>query len=162
MTGGRRRGGLTILFTLLSALTLAIIPLPEWAESSRPDWVMLVVIYWTMALPHRFGVGTAWLMGLPLDVLKGSLLGQHGLGLAIVTFLILRLHQRVRVFPPWQQALSLLPLLALNQLIMLWINGILGNAGQGWSYWMPSLVGMLLWPLLFHTLRRLRRQFRVN
>lgn len=162
MTTNKRHGGWIILLTLLSALVLTIIPIPSWAEGSRPEWVLLILIYWSMALPHRVGVGIAWFMGLTLDVLKGSLLGLHGFGLAIIIYLILKLHRRVRVFPLWQQALSLLPLLALNQLVMLWINGVLGNPGSDWYYWLPSLIGMLLWPLLFVALRGLRRHFRVS
>ena len=162
MNPPRHRGYWVILLTLVAALGLAIFPLPSWARPYRPDWVLLVLLYWCMALPTRVGVGTAWTLGLLLDVLKGTLLGQHGLGLAVVAFLMLKLHQRIRVYPLWQQALSIGMLLTLNQLFMLWVNGILGRPGIDWSYWIPSLIGMILWPWIFILLRDLRRRFRVH
>jgi rod shape-determining protein MreD len=158
----RHRGYWVILLTLIAALGLTIIPLPSWAQPHRPDWVLLVLLYWCMALPTRVGVGTAWSLGLLLDVLTGTLLGQHGLGLAVVAFVVLKLHQRIRVYPIWQQALSVCMLLALNQLFMLWVNGVLGRPAIDWVYWSPSLIGMLLWPWMFILLRDLRRRFRVN
>jgi rod shape-determining protein MreD len=127
----------------------------------RPDWVLLVLIYWAMALPHRVGVGIGWIMGLINDVLTGMLLGQHALAYCLVIFLTLKLHQRLRLYPLWQQAQSILILLTLGQLILLWINGMIGRPLHSWLYWAPSVLGALLWPVLFVFLRGLRRAFRV-
>jgi len=161
-TLAHRHGGGVILFTLLVAFVLAIVPLPEAARIYRPDWVLLVLLYWALALPHRVGVGVAWLAGLVQDVLTGTLLGQHALAYAVTVYLIIKLHQRIRLYPLWQQSLSLLVLLALAQLIVLWINGIVGRPIHSWLYWMPSLLGALIWPPLFLLLRNLRRAFRVS
>ncbi|MFA7386454.1 MAG: rod shape-determining protein MreD, partial [Thiohalobacteraceae bacterium] len=147
--------------SLAAALLLTSVPLPDDLRILRPDWVLLVLIYWSMALPHRAGVGTAWLLGLVVDVLTGTLLGQHALAYSLVIFLTLKLHQRLRLYPLWQQALSVLVLLSLGQLLLLWINGMIGRPIQSWLYWLPSLVGALLWPFLFIILRSLRRAFRV-
>ena len=75
----RSQGGLTIALSFFVALILTIIPLPDWMASFRPEWVALTLIYWSMALPQRVGVGIGWGLGLALDVLKGALLGQHAL-----------------------------------------------------------------------------------
>ena len=69
------------------------------------------MLYWAIALPHRVGVGSGFIVGIVLDVLTGTLLGQHALGLSIVTFIAIQLHQRIRVFPFWQQSLGMLVLL---------------------------------------------------
>jgi rod shape-determining protein MreD len=158
----RHQGGGTIALSVVVALTLSILPLPEWALPYRPDWVTLVLIYWCLALPARVGVGVAWVVGLLLDVLSGSLLGQHALGLAVVAFLALRFHQQIRVFPLIQQALVILLLLGVKQLLLLWVNGILGHPGPTWLYWAPSLTGMMLWPWIYVILRDLRRRFHVT
>lgn len=157
----RSHGGGIILLSVLAAFVLTNMPLPEALRPLRPDWVLLVLIYWCMALPHRIGVGVAWLAGLFTDVLTGMLLGQHALAYSLVIFLTLKLHQRLRLYPLWQQSLSILVLLALSQLLLLWINGMIGRPIHSWTYWMPSLLGALLWPLLFVFLRGLRRAFRV-
>lgn len=157
----RRHGGSIIILTLLAALMLTTVPLPDDLRILRPDWVLLVLIYWCMALPHRVGVGFSWLLGLLTDVLTGMLLGQHALAYSIVIYLTLKLHQRLRLYPLWQQALSILVLLTLSQLLLLWINGMIGRPIHSWLYWMPSLLGAFLWPFIFIFLRGLRRAFRV-
>lgn len=162
MTLIRHQGGWVIYLSILVALMLTILPLPQWAEHYRPEWAALVLIYWCMALPQRVGVGTGWLVGLLLDVLKGGLLGEHALGLAVVAYVTLNLHQRIRVFPLWQQAITVLVLLALYQLLVLWFDGIAsGHAGRDWTYWMPSVVSTILWPWVFVLLRDVRRRFKV-
>ncbi len=162
MTLVRHHGGWAITLSFIIALGLTILPLPEWARPLRPDWVALVLLYWSMALPQRVGVGIGWSVGLLVDVLTGTLLGQHALGLAVVAYLSLKLHQRIRVYPLWQQSLTVLFLLLLNQLLVMWVNGITGRPPRSWIYWAPSLVGMLLWPWLFVVLRDVRRRFRVT
>ena len=158
----RRHGYGAILFSLIVAWVLSVIPLPETMQTWRPDWPLLVLIYWSLALPHRVSIGTAWLAGIVQDVLVGTLIGQHALSYAIVVYLTVRLHQRLRLFPRWQQMLSLLLLLTLGQLILLWVNGIIGRPIHSWLYWMPSVLGALLWPVIYLLLRSLRRSFRVT
>lgn len=162
MRGPPHHSGWVIVMSFVVALMLNITPMPGWTVTLRPEWVVLVLIYWCMALPQRVGVGTAWFIGLIVDVLQGALLGQHALSLSIVAFLVLKLHQRVRVFPLWQQALMVLLLIALHQLLMLWLKGISGQGGQSWTYWLPSISSMLLWPATFVVLRHARRHFHVS
>ncbi len=156
------QGGGVIIATFVAALLLTIVPLPQALEIWRPDWVMLTLLYWALALPERIGVGIAWGVGLLKDTLVGTLLGQYALAYVLATYLIIKLHQRIRLHPLWQQALSILVLLALSQLLVLWVNGIIGRPAHSWLYWMPSLVGALLWPVVFTLLRAVRRNFLVR
>lgn len=158
----RHHGGWVIVASFVAAMLLSILPLPGAIDPFRPEWTAIVLIYWCLALPERVGVGSAWIVGLLMDVLKGGLLGEHALGLTLIAFLTMKLHQRIRVYPMWQQALSVLLLLALYQLVMLWINGITGRPARTWLYWAPSLTGTMLWPLAYAVLRDLRRRFRVE
>jgi rod shape-determining protein MreD len=158
----RHSGGGAIVASILVALLLTIIPLPDWAALLRPEFAALVLLYWCIALPERVGVATAWSTGLALDVLRGALIGQHALGLTILAFLAIKLHQRIRVYPLWQQAFSVLVLITLHQLLVLWVNGIIGKPPTSWTYWLPSLSSMLIWPPLFLILRAVRRNFRVT
>ena len=93
-----------ILLTFVAAFILAVLPLPQWLLWGRPEWLALVLIYWTIALPHRVGMVTGLLLGVALDVLEGAALGQNALSLSIVAFLSQVLYQRLRVFNLWQQA----------------------------------------------------------
>ncbi len=150
--------GPRILLSVLAALALAIVPLPDWAAAGRPDWVALLVIYWSLALPRKFGIGSAWLSGMALDTLQGALLGQHALGLTLVSFVVLKFHLRIRVFPIWQQAMTVFMLLTINQFLLFWVDGLTGAGEIRAARWMPVVTGTLLWPILAQALGRYRRQ----
>ncbi len=158
----KARGSEIIAFSFIAALALTVFPLPEWLSVARPEWVTLVLIYWCMALPNRVGVGIAWGVGLILDVLRVGLLGQNALILCIIAYITLKLYQRLRVFPLWQQALSVFALVSLSQMLILWVKGITGQSIDIWTYWLPSISSMIAWPLVFITMRALRRKFKVS
>ena len=158
----KAHGGEIIALSFIGALALTVFPLPDWLAIARPEWVALVLIYWCMALPNRVGVGIAWGLGLILDVLRVGLLGQNALTLCIIAYITLKLYQRLRVFPLWQQALSVLVLVSLSQMLNLWIKGITGQPIDLMTYWLPSLSSMIAWPLVFITMRALRRKFKVS
>jgi rod shape-determining protein MreD len=159
---GSTHGGLIVATTFVVALLLSMLPGPEWAERFRPDWVALVLIYWCMATPGRVGVGIGWLVGLVLDVLYGSVLGQHALAMAVVAYVAHRLHLQMRMFPRWQQAATVLILLMINQILVLWIKGVLGEAPTLWPSLTSSMVGMVIWPLVFIILRDVRRRVQLS
>ena len=155
-------GGWVIFSSFFIALILTLVPLPVWAQAFRPEWVTLVLIYWCMALPSRISIGWAWVAGLLLDVTLGNLLGLHALSLTVVAFLTIKLYQRIRVYPLGQQALAILILVAMSQLLNLWVKGIIGTPPNSWLYWLPSVTSALLWPWLFIIMRGARRHFRVS
>ena len=156
------RSRLVIAITFLVAIILSILPGPEWAEPFRPNWVALTLIYWCMATPQRIGVGTGWAVGLILDVLYGSLLGQQAGAMTLLAFLTHKLHLQLRMFPRWQQAVSIFLLVVANHLLILWIKSLVGQSAAHWSYWTPSIVSMLIWPWLFVILRDVRRRWHVS
>jgi rod shape-determining protein MreD len=161
--GNDARSRLIIIATFLAALVLTVLPWPVWTEQFRPDWVGLVLIYWCMALPNRVGVSTGWLVGIVLDVLYGSaILGENALAKSLMAFLTVHLHLQLRMYPRWQQAVVVLVLVAVNNLIVLWIKHLAGASPSTWSYLTPSVVSMLLWPWLFVILRDLRRRNNIN
>jgi rod shape-determining protein MreD len=107
-------------------------------------------------------LGLAFLIGLVLDTLSGSLMGLHALSLVVMVFLVQRFRSRLRFFPPWQQALSVLGLLVNDRIILIWITVLLGEPLPTWKYWLPPLVGMALWPWLFLLLDRIRSRMRLH
>ena len=155
-------GGIVILASFGVAVVLTMVPIPDEWKFYRPEWVARVWIYWCLALPHRIGVFTGWTVGLLLDVAYGNLLGQYALSFAIMAYMSYLLHVRIRLYPILQQSLIILLLVALSQMIVLWIKGITGQTPQSWAYWTPSITSMLVWPWLFFLLRALRRLYGVN
>lgn len=162
MGGHRFQGSWVVLVTLALALTLSIWQLPAAAVPFWPRWVVLVVIYWCLALPHRIGIGIAWVLGLLLDVLSGTLLGEHALALALVAFLVLKIHLQVRVFPLWQQTLTVAVLVVIYEFMLFWIDGSIGYPAQPLIRWLPVTTSLLLWPWVMSLLRYLRRRYQVR
>lgn len=162
MNAPAHHGGWVIVASVFVALVLTVLPLPDEIGELRPEWTVLVLIYWSLALPQRVGVGVSWLVGILQDVLQATLLGAHALAFALVAYLTMKLYQRIRVFPLWQQALTVLVLLLTVQVLLLWVRGLTGNPGADWDYWLPALVGTLAWPVVFVILRELRRRFQVQ
>lgn len=159
MTSSRESRSL-IFLTIMAAVLLSLLQMPEMLLPFIPYWVAMVVIYWSMETRGIIGLGHAFLIGLVLDVLSGSLMGLHALSLVIMVFLVQRFRSRLRFFPPWQQAFSILGLLVNDRIILIWITVLLGESLPTWKYWLPPLVGMAIWPWLFLGLDRLRARVR--
>ncbi|WP_354624397.1 rod shape-determining protein MreD [Psychromonas sp. MME2] len=56
-----------IYCTFFISLIGAIFPLPLFLNAFRPDWMMLVIFYWVLALPHRVSIFHAFILGVLLD-----------------------------------------------------------------------------------------------
>jgi rod shape-determining protein MreD len=151
-----------LILSIAMAVLLQLLPLPGFLDPLRPYWPGLVLIYWTLETVDTIHLGTAFLIGLLLDVLTGSLMGLHALSLVVLVYLVQRFRARLRFFPPWQQALSVLGLLINDRIILLWITTLMGEPAPTWRFWLPPLSGLLLWPWLFLLLDRLRIGRRIN
>ncbi len=161
MSQQKERGNWVIVMSFVVAMMLMALPMPDWAGIWRPAWVALVLVYWCMALPTRIGVMVAFTLGIFLDVLTGTLLGQNALALSVVAFVALQFYQRVRVLPLWQQGITVFGLAFIHQVLILWINGIQGMPVSFSAYWASPLISMVLWPWIFVVLRDLRRKYQV-
>ncbi len=150
-----------IFITLMVALVLAFLPMPEWAMWMRPAWVLLVLIYWAMTVPSRVSVGTAWLSGLVIDLLNGTLLGEHALACTVVIYFVSRMHLRLCMYPVPQQGIMVLFFVLTYQFIIYCIQGFVGQLPGSQLYWLSSITSMLLWPWLFVLMRDFRRRFKI-
>lgn len=150
-----------VFITIAFAIVLTLLPMPDWTLWWRPAWVLMVLIYWAMTMPYRVSVGIAWFSGLALDLLNGTLLGEHALALTIVIYFVSRMHIRLTMYPLIQQGLSVLFFVLLYQFILYCIQGFIGNLPGSHLYWMSSVTSMLLWPWLYVLLRDCRRWFKI-
>lgn len=146
------------LVSLVLMLALAVVPLPNAVAPFRPDWIAVILLYWSLAAPHRFSLMTAFWMGIALDTLSGSLLGQHALALLLVVYLAERFHLQLRVFPASQLAFVVLVLLGLYEFILFWIDGVAGRTVPLIERWAPPLAGTLAWLIMLAFFDSGRRQ----
>src|SRR5690554_152835 len=150
-----------ILATLLLGLVLALMPMSLGLAAWRPDWQLLVLLYWLMALPHRVNIGTAFLLGIVVDVLLGTTFGIHGASYAIVAYPVVRHYQRLRHFSLLQQAALMGLLVAIERGLAFAVEHYLNNAALLSNYYWPVLSSAIVWPWLFLVLRKIRRRFRM-
>ncbi len=151
-----------ITATLIVALMLTMLPLPEMAGPFRPDWVTMVVLYWAIALSPRFGLAVPFIAGLLLDVAQGALLGQNALGMVLAAAFVIHNHQRLRVYPLLQQAVVVAVLLTAKQGLVLWTSGLADRAPDNpWLYFGAPALALVFWPVVFVLLRDLRRRYQV-
>ena len=148
--------------TLFIALILSIMPLPLELKAFRPDWLALVLIYWTMALPHRVNVGVAWILGFALDILLGTILGVHALAMSLVIYISANNFQKLRNFSIWQQASIIFIFLILYHFVIFWTNRFLIDVSFSIEYLYPALTSSLFWLWLFSVLRGYRRRFKIR
>jgi rod shape-determining protein MreD len=129
-------------------LLLSVLPMPRVLEWIRPDFLLLVVIWFALMAPRAGGLLFAFAAGLMLDAFRGVVLGQHALAFVVVAYLVHRFHLRVRMFTLLQQSLFVLSLLWLYQFLLFWIDGVTGHPVTDWARWLPVLTGAALWPVL--------------
>lgn len=148
-----------LVLSILVAVALSISPLPDWAGPWRPAWALLAAIYWGIALPSSFGVASAWLTGLMLDVFDATLLGQNALGFAIAAYIAARYHLVIRNLSLIQQALTVGGMVMAFNALMYAIEAAAGYEVDLPSRAASAVTSMLVWPWVFLVLRAVRRRW---
>jgi rod shape-determining protein MreD len=150
-----RESPLLVYITVLIALMLTVLPLPQILSIIWPNLLVLVVLYWSTLTPRAGGMLVGFLAGLTLDVLNGSQLGQHAFALSLVTYLALRLHLLTRAKPIFEQALFVLIALFVYEGALWAIDGFSSHSTGTWTRWVHVLTGAAIWPLIVGLLGRL-------
>lgn len=156
----RTRNGWLLPVSVLLALLLGLLPLPQLLQPFRPYWIALVMAYWVIEEPDRIGLGFAFLAGLVADLAFGGLLGEQALRLVVLAFILQRFRAQLRFFPLSQQALAVGGLLLNDRVIAAALHFAFGQPQMAWAYWWAPLPGMLLWAPVFLLLDALRLERR--
>lgn len=153
---------LIVILTLLVAVVLQILPIPEQFANLRPDWLLACVFYWCIALPMRFNVLGAFICGLVLDLLLGSTLGIRALSFSLVGYIAAINYVRIRNLSLWQQAIVFALTCIANKAVIFWINYIVHGVQAPVGYFYSAIGSLIIWPWIYLLLRKLRRRFRME
>ena len=132
-----------IRLTLVLAFLLNLLPTSYWPFF--PEWVMLVVLFWSVRAPLIVGTGTAFVLGLLMDVVDGSLLGQHALAYVLVSYTGRVLSARILWMPLKQQVMHVVPIMFVGALIEVLVRWFAGDEFPGYLYLLQPLLSALLW-----------------
>jgi rod shape-determining protein MreD len=135
--------------SLLAALLLQLVELPEIVNAARPLWLPLMIAYWALTESRVHILLGAFVIGLLADVTFGTALGQHELGLVLVAYFVTRMRPIFVLFPLWQATVALIPVWLTFSFLMFWIDGVTNHRADLWLRWLPVLSTTLFWPLLF-------------
>lgn len=138
----------SVYATLFFALLCQLFPWTGQGIIFRPDFMLVVLLYWLLRAPHLCNIGTAWMVGLLVDLATGSLLGQHALAFTLTAYIALSFQRRLVLFSVLQVILFVLGLLLFARVTILILKLFAGNEAPGWHYFWPVMTSIILWQLL--------------
>lgn len=137
---------LFITGSLIIAFLLNLLPWGHWV--GIPDFVALVLVFWSIHQPRKVGIGIAFAVGLLMDVHDAALLGENALSYTLLSYFAIMIHRRALWFRVVTQAAHVLPLLLMMQSIQLVVRMLVSGRFPGWLFFMESVTAAALWPLV--------------
>jgi rod shape-determining protein MreD len=132
--------------TLLLALVANMVPFGRVAW--MPDFLALVLVFWSVHQPLRVGIIAAFIFGLVMDVHQTALLGQHALAYTILSYFAITIHRRLLWFTVPSQAVQVLPLFVAAHAIELGIRMLGGGVFPGPVVLLAPVLEATLWPVV--------------
>ena len=139
-------------------LTLMMLPLGYIA----PEWILLINIYWAIALPSNTKMLLAFVSGFFVDIVLGQPLGISSLSYVIFIYIILSLYNSLRYMTVPQQMIVLFLLLIVKQHFYIWTFYVFGLNIDYLTLIISTLTTAVLWPFIYFSLRFARRKWVVN
>ncbi|PCK09512.1 MAG: rod shape-determining protein MreD [Alteromonadaceae bacterium] len=153
---------LFIAFTLIFGLLLAIFPISTEYAYLRPEFVCVILVYWCINIPQHPGIFYAWCVGLLQDIVEGGVWGGHAMALAVIAYICMVSHQRMKSYSLWRQTFWLFVLVGMHQAVINWMQGLLGYRTAPMLTLASSATSALMWPVMYVVLGRIRKMYHVH
>ena len=134
-----------MVFSLLAGFMISAMPWGGKWLLSRPDLMLIVLIFWTVHEPRSIGQGIAFMLGLMMDVSDSMLLGQHAFAYVVATFGAQVLRVRILSFRTAEQTLHVLALTLAASVVTLLLNLLLGADFPSAAYFISPVLTALCW-----------------
>ena len=151
---------LIILITIILGLFISLITLPLGYYA--PEWMLLIIIYWAIAVPSNNKLFIAFLIGIIADIVYGQILGISSLFYVLLVYFILRLYNSLRYMTIAQQAVVIFIFIFLKQHLLVWAYYIIDRNIDYQALLVGSIVTASIWPLIYYALRFIRRKFNIG
>jgi len=152
---------LLVLSSFVLGLYLYLIPFPAPITFFKPQWCVLILIYWGIAIPHKMGIFIPVLLGFFLDIVEGVVLGSHSFALLFVYLICTLGYQRLRVFSTLQQCILIFAIVGFYLLIFYWLNSLSMQSVVDFRLIFSAISSAIIWPIIFFSLRIFRRRFKI-
>lgn len=139
-------------------ITLLLLPLGYMA----PEWLLLINIYWAIALPTNNKLLIAFISGYFVDILYGQILGITSLTFVIFIYIILRLYNSLRYMTITQQMIVITFFILIKQHLFIWLNSVVGVDLEYYDLMISTFISGILWPPIYFMLRYFRRKFQIS
>lgn len=139
---------LRLLLALLSTLILSIFPLPAVLNGLRPPLTLLLILYIQCYLPAYYHLISVIIVGLCMDALLSTVIGEHVFALLLVGWLINSKSRRFQFFTMGQQMIIVGFLCMVYQSALLLVDAFSGFNYSLITTISSAIIGMMFWPWL--------------
>ncbi len=144
---------LPIPVSILIASIFTVYPMSSSVSIWRPEFMLMLTLFWVMSQPKWCGVWFAFVIGIIADLMLDSHLGTHAFVYVLLTFAarFLTRNKRMLTFPSrWIIAAIVI---FLNFVLLFLFHRMSGNIVPLW-FWSPIIPSILAWPVICFLLKR--------
>jgi rod shape-determining protein MreD len=136
-----------VIASIIVALLLNLLPWQGAALLARPDFVLIILLYWAVHESRTVGQGAGFVLGLVMDVADSALLGQHAFVYVAAIFLVQLIRVRLLQLTVIEQALHVCAILFAAQAAIVVLSLSMGREFPGFAMAIAPLLGAVLWPI---------------
>ncbi len=134
---------------LFVGLILQIIHLPEVISLNRPDFLTLIILFFSVYTNFRMKIETSWGIGIILDLATGAPLGINALIISSQIYLINTQFKNFKKYSLWQQVIIVGIINFIVNVLCYWIEHIIGRSYYEINFLIPSVSTAIFWPVIY-------------
>ena len=124
--------GFGILGLAAILLQIRVAPLLEW-QGMRPDWVLVLIVFYTLHTRGLGAVAGAWMLGLAMDLQSLERQGLVALSYAVAALLVVEVRGFVVPRNLLSQAIvTLFPAICVQAIWVIYRGAVHGGSTSGW------------------------------
>lgn len=147
---------MAIIVSIIISSILMVYPLPYDAASWRPQFFLLIMLFWVLCQPAWCGIWFAFSLGLAVDFMVDAILGQYALSFIIIAFLARYFTRNQRILTFSNLWIIAAVAIFLHLLIQFFFQKMANIQFPIIKHWRPLWSSIALWPIIYMLLRRWR------